>query len=126
MWQTSMDVQDSRFQDSASAYRLHRSITNEAEAIATAIWRYVADELALIRSHLRVLDAGTGDGRVLKGVLDRTLQVHKGRRCEIVLKEYDFHHIEMLLQNIAPMLRACPQLTLFVTNRTFRQLQGFA
>ena len=114
-----------RFQDSASAYRLHRSVTNEAEAIAAAIWRYVAGELGLTRSHMRVLDAGTGDGQVLKGVLERVLQTHNGRPCEVVLKEYDFHHIEVLLQNVAPLLRACPQLALFVTNRTFRTLQGF-
>jgi hypothetical protein len=114
-----------RFQDSASAYRLHRSVTNEAEAIAAAIWRSVAGELELIRSRLRVLDAGTGDGQVLKGVLERILPAHKNRACEVVLKEYDFHHIEVLLQNVAPMLRACPQLALFVTNRTFRHLPGF-
>ncbi len=116
---------DTRFQDSASAYRLHRSVTNEAEAISTAIWRYVADELGLVRSRLRVLDAGTGDGRVLRGVLERMLPAHKNRACEMVLKEYDFHHIEVLLQNVAPLLRACPQLALFVTNRPFRHLQGF-
>jgi hypothetical protein len=116
---------NTRFQDSASAYRLHRSVTNEAEAIAAAIWQSVAGELELIRSRLRVLDAGTGDGQVLKGVLERILPAHKNRACEVVLKEYDFHHIEMLLQNVAPMLRACPQLALFVTNRTFRHLPGF-
>jgi hypothetical protein len=117
--------QDARFQDSASAYRLHRSVTDEAEAIATTIWQYVSDEFRLIRNHLRLLDAGTGDGRVLKGVLEKALRAHQSRPCEVVLKEYDFQHIEVLLQNVAPMLRAWPQLALFVTNRTFRQLQGF-
>ncbi len=92
---------NTRFQDSASAYRLHRSVTNEAEAIAAAIWRSVAGELELIRSRLRVLDAGTGDGQVLKGVLARILPAHKNRACEVVLKEYDFHHIEVLLQKRA-------------------------
>jgi hypothetical protein len=100
-------------------------VTNEAEAISAAITHYVADEFALVRNRLRVLDAGTGDGRVLKGVIERLLQNHRGRDCEMVLKEHDFHHIEALLQNIAPMLRAFPQLALFVTNRTFRQLSGF-
>lgn len=116
---------NARFADDASAYQLHRSVTNEAETIAAAIWRYSAGDLALVRNRLRVLDAGTGDGRVLKGVLEKVLQVHQGRPCQMVLKEYDFHHIEALLQNIAPMLRTCPQLALFVTNRTFRQLQNF-
>jgi hypothetical protein len=116
---------DTRFADSASAYRLHRSLTNEAEAISSAIWRIIAGELGLIRSHLRVLDAGTGDGRVLKGVLEKLLPAHRRCPCEVVLKEYDFQHIEMLLQNVAPMLRACPQLALFVTNRAFRYLQEF-
>jgi hypothetical protein len=115
----------SRFQDSASAYRLHRSVTNEAEAIAAAIWRCVVDEVQLIRSRLRLLDAGTGDGRVLKGVLEKALAAHRGRPCEVVLKEYDFQHIEVLLQNVAPMLRAFPHLALYVTNRAFRELQNF-
>jgi hypothetical protein len=114
-----------RFQDSASAYRLHRSVTNEAEAIAAAIWRYVADDVQLVRGQLRVLDAGTGDGRVLQGVLAKALATHRHRPCEVVLKEYDFQHIEVLLQNVAAMLRAFPRLTLFVTNRVFRELQGF-
>jgi len=116
---------NTRFQDSASAYRLHRSVTNEAEAIAAAIWQYVVGTLGLVRDRLRLLDAGTGDGRVLKGVLEKALRSHKNRVCEVVLKEYDFHHIEVLLQHVAPMLRACPQLALFVTNRAFRQLQDF-
>jgi hypothetical protein len=116
---------DQRFHDSASAYRLHRSVTNEAEAIAAAIWRYVANAFSLVRSHLRLLDAGTGDGQVLKGVLEKILQAHNHRSCEVVLKEYDFHHIEVLLQNVAPMLQAFPRLALFVTNRRFRDLQRF-
>lgn len=116
---------DRRFRDSASSYRIHRQATNEAEAIAGAIGRYTANELGLTRSHLRLLDAGAGDGRVLKGVLERIFQTHKSRPCEVVLKEYDFHHIEVLLQNMAPMLRAWPQLVLFVTNRAFRHVQGF-
>ena len=117
---------NTRFRDSAAAYRLHRSVTNEAEAISATLGQYVANELGLVRSHLRLLDAGTGDGRVLKGTLERLLQAHDGRPCELALKEVDFHHIEALLQNVAPMLRRWPQLALFVTNRTFRQLQGFA
>lgn len=115
---------NSRFQDSASAYRLHRSITDESEAIAAAIGRFVGSRFELTRSRLRLLDAGTGDGRVLKAVLESLLEKHRGRPCEVALKEYDFHHIEALLQNVAPMLTSWPRLTLFVTNRTFRKLQG--
>jgi hypothetical protein len=114
-----------RFQDSASAYRLHRSVTTEAEAIAAAIWQYVADDCQLVRRRLCLLDAGTGDGRVLKGILEKALAAHRGRPCEVVLKEHDFHHIEVLLQNVAPMLRVFPHLALYVTNRAFRELQGF-
>jgi hypothetical protein len=116
---------EQRFQDSASAYRLHRAITNEAEAIATAIWHYGEDSFRLVRSQLRLLDAGTGDGQVLKGVLEQALRAHHRRSCTVVLKEYDFQHIEVLLQNVAPILQAFPQLALFVTNRRFRDLQGF-
>jgi hypothetical protein len=94
--------------------------------MAAAIADYVADDFGLTRRRLRVLDAGTGDGRVLKGVIERLVETHRHRPCEMVLKEYDFHHIEALLQNIAPLLRRLPQLALFVTNRTFRQLGGFA
>ena len=35
-----------RFQDTASAYRLHRAVTNEADAISAAIGQYVGDDLA--------------------------------------------------------------------------------
>jgi len=75
-----------RFEDTASAYRLHRSLTNEAEAIAGAIGRYVAPDLGLTRNGLRVLDAGTGDGRVLRGVVEKLLPIHRYRSCEMVLK----------------------------------------
>ena len=121
-----MNSTNPRFQDSTSAYRVHRSVTNEAQAISAVVGQYVADDFRLVRSHLRLLDAGTGDGHVLKAILKRLLEAHRSRPCEVVLKEYDFHHIEALLQNVAPMLRRWPQLTLFVTNRTFRQLQRFA
>lgn len=114
-----------RFQDNASAYQVHRSITNEADAISSSIWQYLADRVGLVRSRLRVLDAGVGDGRVLKGVLEKMLQPRRGYECDVVLKESDFHHIEAVLQNIAPMLRTFPRLAAFVTNRTFRDLQGF-
>ena len=114
-----------RFQDTASAYRLHRGITNEAQAISAQINRCAAGDLELHRDRIRVLDAGTGDGWVLKGVLETLLPCHRGCPFDVVLKEYDFHHIEILLQNVAPMLRCWPQLALFVTNRVFRRLQGF-
>jgi hypothetical protein len=116
---------NTRFQDTASAYRLHRAVTNEADAISAAIGQYVGDDLGLLRNRLRVLDAGTGDGRVLKGAVERLLRVHCHRPCEMVLKEYDFHHIEALLQTVAPLLHHYPGLTLYVTNRTFRQLRDF-
>jgi hypothetical protein len=114
-----------RFHDTASAYRLHRAVTNEAEAISTAVWEYTANDLRLIRPRLRVLDAGTGDGRVLTGLTSYLFRHHQGRPCEMLLKEYDFHHIETLLQNMAPLLRLSPRLSLFVTNRAFRQLKDF-
>ena len=50
---------NTRFQDTASAYRLHRAVTNEADAISAAIGQYVGDDLGLLRNRLRVLDAGT-------------------------------------------------------------------
>lgn len=114
-----------RFEDSASAYRLHRRVTNEAEAIGAAIGRYAGTELGLTRARLRVLDAGTGDGRVLKGVVAELLHANRHRPCQMVLKEYDFKHIETLLQNVAPLLRRSPHLTLFITNRAFRKLKDF-
>lgn len=117
---------DTRFQDTAAAYRTHRAVTNEAEAISKAVCGYAANDLQLSRSRLRILDAGTGDGQVLKGIADSLLRNHRERPCEMLLKEYDFHHIEVLLQNIAPLLRRSPSLTLFVTNRAFRKLQDFA
>lgn len=114
-----------RFEDSASAYRLHRRVTNEAEAIGAAVGRYAGGELGLTRARLRVLDAGTGDGQVLKGVVGELLQDYRHRSCQMVLKEYDFQHIETLLQNVAPLLRRSPHLTLFITNRAFRKLKDF-
>ena len=62
-WETPAGM-NTRFQDTASAYRLHRAVTNEADAISAAIGQYVGDDLGLLRNRLRVLDAGTGDGRV--------------------------------------------------------------
>lgn len=115
-----------RFHDTATAYQLHRAVTDEAQAISTAVCEYAAAELRLTRHRLRVVDAGTGDGQVLKSIAEELLQYHRARPCEMLLKEYDFHHIEMLLQNIAPLLRRSPRLTLFVTNRAFRQLKHFA
>ncbi len=96
-----------------------------SSALSAAIGQYVGDDLGLLRNRLRVLDAGTGDGRVLKGAVERLLRVHCHRPCEMVLKEYDFHHIEALLQTVAPLLHHYPGLTLYVTNRTFRQLRDF-
>lgn len=114
-----------RFQDTAEAYRTHRAVTNEAEVIANAVCEHAANDLRLVRNRLRVVDAGTGDGRVLRGIAEFLFQTHRERPCEMLLKEYDFQHIEALLQNMAPLLRRSPRLTLFVTNRAFRQLQGF-
>ena len=116
---------NTRFQDTATAYRMHRAVTNEAEAISTAVCEYADADLRLTRNHLRVLDGGTGDGQVLKGIAEYLLPYHRGRPCEMLLKEYDFHHIETLLQNIASLLRRSPRLSLFVTNRVFRQLKEF-
>jgi hypothetical protein len=116
---------NSRFQDTAAAYRLHRAVTNEAEAISGAVYEYAADDLRLTRNFLRVLDAGTGDGQVLKGVAEHLLQNHRWQPCAMLLKEYDFQHIETLLQNIASLLRQTPRLSLFITNRPFRQLKDF-
>ena len=120
-----MSSQNARFQDTAVAYRLHRALTSEAEAISNAVCECAADDLQLTRNLLRVLDAGTGDGQVLKGIAEYLLRNHRGRPCAMLLKEYDFHHIETLLQNIAPLLRNSPRLSLFVTNRVFRQLKDF-
>ena len=117
---------NARFQDTAAAYRLHRAVTNEAEAISTAVCEYAADDLRLTRNLLGVLDAGTGDGQVLRGIAEYLLRHHRDRPCAMLLKEYDFHHIEALLQNIAPLLRRSPRLSLFVTNRVFRQLKDFS
>lgn len=100
-------------------------MTNEAEVISAAVCERAGQDLLLTRNKLRVVDAGTGDGRVLKGIADYLLRYHCERPCEMLLKEYDFHHIEMLLENMAPVLRRSPRLTVFVTNRAFRHLKDF-
>lgn len=60
-----------RFEDSASAYRLHRRVTNEAEAIGAAIGRYAKEELGLTRARVGIFRFGSASHLRVLNILPR-------------------------------------------------------